>query len=163
MEFKKIKDTHYGLNDNGDVYDFLNKKVINQHKSKKGYLRVALKINNKWKTLIVHRLVAEHFIPNPENKPQVNHINGIKTDNRVENLEWNTPKENVNHAIVNNLFNNSNAHIKNMRKIKDTSTGRIYNSIKEAALSNGIKMSTLSAMLTCQNKNKTNLIYYYEQ
>ena len=163
MEFKKIEDTYYGVNNNGVVYDFLNKKIMKQYKSKKGYLRVSLKINNKWKTLIVHRLVAKYFIPNPENKPQVNHINGIKTDNRVENLEWNTPKENIKHAVVNNLFNNSNAHIKNMKKIKDTSTGQVYNSIKEAALSNGIKMSTLSAMLTCQNKNKTNLIYYYEQ
>lgn len=70
----------------------------------KGYLRVGLMVDEKLITQKVHRLVAKSFIPNPENKPCVNHINGIKSDNRVENLEWNTYKENTVHAIKNGLF-----------------------------------------------------------
>ena len=71
-------------------------KELNPSKNKYGYMQVCLCKNGKKKMLYVHRLLALHFIPNPENKPYVDHINGIRDDNRLENLRWLTHKENCN-------------------------------------------------------------------
>lgn len=70
----------------------------------------------------IHRLVAETYIPNPEGKPFVNHINGIKTDNRVENLEWTTPAENFYHARDNKLWGKN---ILEKRKFNETEIKQI--------------------------------------
>lgn len=82
-------------------------KVINKHTGHtlapqpngKGYLRVSI----GKKLMFIHRLVAEKYIPNPENKPQVNHKDGNKLNNCVDNLEWVTNQENRNHAVNNDL------------------------------------------------------------
>lgn len=68
-----------------------------------GYLVVGLTYKGKTKIIRLHRIIAEAFIPNPTNKPVINHINGIKNDNRIENLEWTTYKENSIHAIKTGL------------------------------------------------------------
>lgn len=68
------------------------------HKSPNGYLKVCLCVSGTKKNLILHRMVAKAFLANPENKSDVNHINAIKIDNRLENLEWVTSKENHSHA-----------------------------------------------------------------
>lgn len=92
----------YGVNTKGEVISFRSNKKL-RSKIDKGYERVTLSKNNKRKLFPVHRLVAIAFIPNPENKPCINHKNGVKTDNMVENLEWCTYSENTLHAYATGL------------------------------------------------------------
>lgn len=83
-------------------------KIMKPYKNTWGYLQVGLCKNNKIKRFLVHRLVAAAFIPNPENKPCIDHLNTIKDDNSVENLMWCTYKENSNNPISRNrLLDNS--------------------------------------------------------
>lgn len=74
-------------------------KIMSSKITQNGYKRIGLRENGTRRHYSIHRLIALTFIPNPQNKPQVNHKNGIKTDNRVDNLEWVTQAENMQHAM----------------------------------------------------------------
>ena len=104
--------------------EYLNLKTI---KGQRGYLRVTLVKNRNKTNKQIHRLVAETFIVNLENKTQVNHKNGNKMDNRVKNLEWCTPKENMIHAVKTGLKKAHKIQMKN----KVTGEIRVFNSRKD--------------------------------
>lgn len=78
---------------------YIEGKILKQNKKRNGYLTVDLSKEHKVKTISIHRLVAKAFIENPKDLPQVNHKNGNKMDNRVENLEWVTSSENRKHSF----------------------------------------------------------------
>lgn len=100
---KKIANYNYEVDENGVVYNLTTGKRIRQSLNRDGYVIVYLWKDNKPKAKTVHRLVALAFIENPENKPCVNHKDGVKHHNFVENLEWSTYSENTKHSFDNGL------------------------------------------------------------
>lgn len=110
-----------------------------------GYLYVGLSKGGKQTTAVVHRLVAMAFIPNPENKPSVNHIDGCKTNNVVSNLEWVTPKENTAHAIRTGLLDPKMSRVTPIMALnKETGELIKFRSIAEAANQLGLNKSEIS-------------------
>ena len=102
--WKKIKGyENYLVSDQGRVFNLKYKRFRKLSKNRGGYLYVNLCKNGVRKSQKVQRLVANAFIPNPENKRTVNHIDGCKANNHVENLEWATYSENLQHAFDNGL------------------------------------------------------------
>ena len=96
-------ETDYSVSTEGVVRKDTTNYILSQS-SQQDYKFVTLLVQGKQKRMRVHRMVAETFLDNPENKPYVNHINGNRGDNNVENLEWATPSENTQHAVETGLF-----------------------------------------------------------
>jgi len=118
-----------------------------------GYMEVRLTKNGKTTTTFIHIIIARSFIPNPLNKLEINHVNGIKTDNRIENLEWCTHLENMQHASLTGLLKRT------YKQVVDNCTGRTYISSYEAALDLNLDYATLKNYLNGNRTNKTCLEY----
>jgi hypothetical protein len=88
----------YRVSYDGRLYSVRSGRYLSLNKKPNGYVYAQLNVNGRARTVRVHRLAAEAFVPNPDGKPYVNHINGIKDDNRADNLEWVTGTENNKHA-----------------------------------------------------------------
>ncbi len=126
----------YSISDDGQIKNDITGRILKLRPSHRGYLKTNISINGKIQTVFIHRVVAELFIPNPNNLPEVNHIDGNKENNHKENLEWVTSKENMIHAKANNLLNFSRS-----KKVSQYTLDGVYiqtfDSLHEAARSLG--------------------------
>ncbi|AGO47319.1 HNH homing endonuclease [Cellulophaga phage phi19:1] len=148
------------LIESGGKYKYIKGVEIKRKPTKLGYTRVKFSSKGKEKNIFLHRIIALNFIPNPENKRCVNHINGIKTDNRVENLEWCTHSENSIHAIKNKLtiYPRGEEH-HHSRLILNLETGIFYNGAKQASIHSQYSYGHFKNILNGRDTNYTSFVY----
>ena len=159
----------YQISNLGNVKRISSGKRLKPY-NRKGYIRVALSKDDTTKHIDIHRLVAQAFIPNPENKPEVNHIDGDKSNNEVSNLEWCTRKENMNHAKNTGLWKMTDDMKKGLDQSKRTYQYDLnYNFIQslESAeeASRQLHINTGNLHSCCEGKRKTagGYIWSYEK
>lgn len=143
----------YQISNYGNVKNKKTGLLLKPSYNKKGYMYVYLSYSHtgrvKW---YIHRLVGFHFIPNPNNKPQINHIDGNPQNNKVENLEWCTNKENQRHAILNNLHYQGERHKDS--KFKESNIGLLPELVKI-----GFTVAQLNSLTGVANINIEKIIY----
>jgi NUMOD4 motif./HNH endonuclease. len=126
----------------------------------RGYQMVTIYRDGKAYFKSLHRLLAKAFIPNPDNKPYINHIDHNRGNNTLTNLEWCTPKENIDAFWIHAKNTNLNVHINRVGKqVINIVTGVEYNSIREASRVEKIDRNTLKYKLRGEKPNNTNLIF----
>lgn len=146
----------YQISNLGRVKSFYSGKILKGIKATNGYLNVRLYKNGTPHGLSIHRLVAQAFIPNPENKPEVNHIDEDKTNNKISNLEWNTRLENMRHGSIIQRKQKPVLAISNSME-----WDYYFNSLKEAAETLNLHASNITAVLKGRYKQTGGFYFEY--
>jgi len=145
----------YEVSNFGSLRTCVNKRVISSYATPKGYRRLQLVDNKEKKSFFVHRLVAKLFIPNPQNKPEVNHKDGQKCNNHVGNLEWTTSSENLQHAYEMGLKKPTRKYVVECSKLNIITFG--CNDMESQLKAVGYKKARASAIWRCINQGGKHL------
>lgn len=148
---------NYAISNLGNIKNIKKGNILTPYLNTNGYLTYTFCQNGVKKTFRLHRLVALYFIDNPNNLPYVNHKDGDKTNNKVENLEWCTAKENDVHARSNGLKNQEKPIIAKNIETNETLT---FKSVTEAGAFLGINKGTISKVLNGK-RNQTHGYKFY--
>lgn len=158
------KSNDYVIFADGNIYSRLTKKMLKSWEMKDGYMRIGLRICGKRKMYLVHRLVAEAFLGEIRDGLEVNHINAIKSDNRVENLEIVTPRENQLHTYKLGLRKPCMARCKPVEMYsKDGCKLNEFISMTEAERITGINESSICAVCRGRLKSTGGYIWKYKE
>ena len=150
--FIKGYENIYQISNNGQVKSLRNNKILAPGKTTSGYDFVLLSVKGKRENKMIHRLVAETFIPNPNGFKEVNHIDGDKNNNTVDNLEWCTRKDNLKHAVDMGLRRSQCNIIREVVVITPGNNIKFFKSMKDCSNYFGFKRSWLSRYI-CKNGN----------
>ena len=162
--WKEIKGfNNYKVSNFGRLISIKTNKILKPTDNGRGYLRFSLLgDDNNNHTVYLHRIIAEAFIPNPDNKPCIDHINTNKQDNRIENIRWVTYKENTNNELtIERVRNSGKKNKKKICSIDEADNKVVYSSVIEAKIKLNVSYTAISNCLRGRSKTCNGLRWMY--